>query len=387
MGVDFEGICQRAVEIRRDLHRHPELGYEEFRTAKVVREELGRLGISWRACAETGTVAHLEPQAIGGNDGVACIALRADMDALPLQELNDLPHKSCKDGLMHACGHDGHTATLLAVAALLKAREQELHQKVVLLFQPAEEGLAGAKAMIEDAALDGVDEIYGYHNWPSLPMGTAACPVGPVMAANAWFSLELKGAGGHASQPENCRDVVLLASQLIQAFNTVVSRRVSPQDSCVISVTHVEAGGAVNIIPETALVRGSVRAARTELLDELHEILRSTAEGLSRAGGCEAVLTWNRLYPATVNDERCAIHLQGKLREVGQRTLVSEGFPIMGAEDFSFYQREIPGAYALIGTGRSGEKIEVCHSPRFDFNDDILPIAAKVLMSLVGIKV
>lgn len=267
----WQEIMQQAVRFRHQLHRQPELTWQEENTSRLIREQLDTLGIPWRSCARYGTLATLAAEAKGPH-----IALRGDIDALPIEELADLPYRSERPGCMHACGHDGHTAALWAAAAWLKAHEDQLPGPVTLVFQPAEEGGHGARSMVEEGALEGVEQIYGWHNWPAIPYGQAVCPDGPVMSGNGTFDIELHGKGGHASQPELCRDPVLAAAAVTLNLQQIVSRRLPPQAACVISVTWINATSAANVTPEKVTLGGSIR-----LSHELHANLDivDTAEG------------------------------------------------------------------------------------------------------------
>lgn len=378
ISASFTDIVQRATQLRHELHRHPERTWHEFETAKRVRAELTHLGLEPRVCAETGTIADLGP-----STGPR-IALRADIDALPIREATGAPHTSEVEGTMHACGHDGHTASLLATAAWFKAHESMLPQGVRLLFQPAEEGGHGAKRMIEEGCLEGVDCIYGYHNLPTFPSGTFACPPGPVLVSNGYFRARVIGKGGHASTPEACIDPILSAAQFVTLAQQIVSRSVPPQKAAVITVAMFHAGTGRNIIPDEAVLEGTIRAAETELRDELARRLGQVLEGVCRASGAESDFSFQPTYQATVNHVEPAARLTDALAEVvgknGQRT---EGVPFMGGEDFSYYLAEIPGAYALVGSGTSPESPPL-HSPRFDFNDDLIPTMVKVWSRIVG---
>jgi hippurate hydrolase len=379
----IDQIAARAVEFRRDLHRHPELMHVEHRTAGAIRAALDRLGIRWRACAGTGTVATLAPQARGKR-----IALRADIDALPLDELTGLPYASVHQGVMHACGHDGHTASLVAAAEWLKSRESALPGPVTLLFQPAEEGGHGAKKMIDDGALAEVDEVYGWHNWPPLAFGKAACPAGPIMAANGEWDITITGRGGHASQPHLTVDPIAAGASFVAMVQQVVSRQISPNLAAVVSVTCFHAGTFDNIIPDEAKLVGTVRAATTQLRDELARRTEAVLHQVCGVSGAKAVFSYRPCYPATVNHPACAAKAEAALKRVlGEGGIDNALAPLMGAEDFSYYLQERPGAYVLLGSGRPGRTLEVCHSPRFDFDDELIPIAARFWAELVGVPV
>ncbi len=371
----------RYVQLRRDLHRRPELMYQERGTAATVRDELDRLGIPWRPCTETGTIGLLAARAPGRH-----LAFRADLDALPLTELTGLPWASQHPGCMHACGHDGHTASLLAAAAHLKEREAELPGPVSLLFQPAEEGGHGARAMIEAGALDGIDEIYGYHNWPPFPFGTAVCAPGPVFGANGEWTATITGRGGHASQPHQTIDPIVAGATFVVLAQQIVSRQVAPQDSAVVTVTCFHGGTADNIIPDAVELTGTVRAATTAQRDDLARRVAAILEAACAASGARGVLDYRPCYPATVNHAGPAARAAAAASAVlGADRLITTGLPLMAAEDFGYYLTKVPGCYVLLGAGRPGETLEPCHSPRFDYNDALIPIVVRLWARLAGL--
>jgi hippurate hydrolase len=377
-------IAGQASAFRRRLHQSPELTWQEHGTAAAIRQELDHLGIPWSACAGTGTIGRLAPDAPGRH-----IALRADIDALPIEEISGRPWASGTPGIMHACGHDGHTATLLAVARWLKTVEDRLPGPVTLLFQPAEEGGHGAREMIRDGALAGVDWVFGWHNWPPIAFGRAVCPDGPVMGANGIFEIRLTGSGGHASQPEACRDPVLAGGAVVQALQQVVSRRIAPQTAAVVSVTTFRAGGAITAIPDTARLAGSVRVGRSEDRDEVVRHLEQVARDTATAYGVEAEVEFTPRYHATVNHPEAAAHYRGAIGRVlgpdwRDRTLA---LPIMASEDFSYYLREVPGAFALIGADDGEGHHWPCHNPRYDFNDRLIDPVGRLFADLVGVPV
>ncbi|MDA3962252.1 MAG: N(2)-acetyl-L-2,4-diaminobutanoate deacetylase DoeB2 [Planctomycetota bacterium] len=381
MSETWSDLIEHAVATRRALHREPELAWQETDTAAAIREQLDHLSIPWRACAHTGTVAVLNEGAPGRH-----IALRADIDALPIEEATGAEWSSRHPGLMHACGHDGHTATLLAAAGWLKRHEDLLPGPVTLLFQPAEEGGHGADKMIAGGALDGVDLIFGWHNWPAIPEGRAVCPDGPVMCANGSFVIELTGSGGHASQPELCRDPVLAASAITLALQQIVSRRIAPQEPAVVSVASIMADSMDTIIPERATLRGSVRAASTASRDWIEAQIDQIATATAAAYGVEAVLSHKPRYGATVNHPEAAAEMRDALAAELGASWCSQGtpLPIMASEDFSYYLERIPGAFALVGAGQAGGS-PPCHSPAYDFNDSLIPVVARLYARLAGI--
>lgn len=375
----WNDLIDDAVARRRELHRHPEIAWEERDTARRIRERLDALAIAWRPCAETGTLATLAPHAAGRH-----VALRGDIDALPMREESGAEWASRIDGRMHACGHDGHTATLMATAAWLARHEAALPGPVTLLFQPAEEGGHGARAMIGDGALDGVDAVFGWHNWPAIRFGRAVCPDGVVMAGNGTFRIVVEGRGGHASQPEACRDPVLAGSAVVVALQQVVARRIAAQDATVLSVTSFEAPSGPTTIPDRATLGGSYRLADTRRRPELIELVTGIAEDVARAHGARADVTFFPRYDATVNHAAEADRYRRALRdEFGDDVLDDEILvPIMASEDFGDYLRERPGAFALIGADDGRHVAEPCHSPRYDFNDALIGRVARVYARL-----
>ncbi|RFF29786.1 amidohydrolase [Wenzhouxiangella sediminis] len=378
-------MVDEAVAFRRDLHRAPELTWEEHETAAVIRRCLDAFGIAWRACAGTGTVAKLAEAAAGRS-----IALRADIDALPIVEASGVDWASRRDGCMHACGHDGHAATLLAAAGWLKAHEAELPGPVTLLFQPAEEGGHGAKAMIDGGALEGVEAIFGWHNWPAIPFGKAVCPDGAVMAGNGTFEINVRGQGGHASQPELCRDPVLAASAIVTALQQVVSRRISPQAPTVLSVTRIQAdGGAPTVIPDGAVIGGSFRLGDPDTRRQMEELLEEIARNTAAAHGVEADVSIQPRYDATVNHaEQAAQFREALVAELGEGGLdVGLKTPIMASEDFSYYLNEIPGAFALVGADDGPGHQHPCHSPKYDFNDRLIEVVGRTYARIAGCPV
>jgi len=374
----WEEITNSAVELRRELHQRPELRWKENETAQTIRRRLDAADIVWRQCAGTGTVAVLAPRASGQH-----LALRADIDALPIREDTGRPWCSQVAGRMHACGHDGHTAALMAAAWWLKQHEDTLDGPVSLLFQPAEEGGHGARKMLEEGALEGVDAIFGWHNWPALPFGQAVCPDGPVMAANGTFEIELLGEGGHASQPESCADPVLAASAVNLALQQVVSRRLPPQTPAVVSATSIVAESTETVIPETARMHGSIRVADTALRETVFGLIQEIAEHTARAYGTRAKVEVKPRYAATVNHpaqaERFRAALNAHLGEGWQG--VEMAVPVMASEDFSYYLQGLPGAFALIGAGTPDTPL---HNSRYDFNDDLIPVVGRLFSHLVG---
>lgn len=368
-------------EWRHELHAHPELAYEERRTAAFVAERLRSFGLDpVEGLAETGVVAVLE----GRRGEGPMIALRADMDALPIPEANTFAHASREPGKMHACGHDGHTAMLLAAAELL-AGDPAFAGTVVFVFQPAEEGGGGAKRMVEEGFFERypVREIYGMHNWPGLPVGQFAVHSGPVMAGTERFRIVLRGRGTHAAMPHLGDDVIAAGAALVQSLQTVVSRRVDPLQAAVLSVTQFHAGHAFNVIPAEAELAGTVRAFSPELFSRIREALERIGQGVASAYGLSLDVEWDEGYPPTINTAsaaaRCA---EAAVALVGAQNVCREALPSMGAEDFAFFLQHRPGAYVWIGNG-PGEGGCLLHSPHYDFNDELLPLGAAYWSALV----
>lgn len=377
----WQALVEEAVSFRRDLHRRPELTWSERETAAAIRQRLTDLGIEWRQCAETGTVATLNAAASGRH-----IALRADIDALPIEEQSGVDWSSEASGCMHACGHDGHTASLFAAAQWLKQQEDKLPGPVTLLFQPAEEGGHGAKRMIEDGALSGVDAVFGWHNWPAIRYGQAVCPEGTVMAGNGTFKIVIHGQGGHASQPELCRDPVLAGSALVVNLQQIVARRLPPQQATVLSVTSFDARSGVTVIPDSAVLEGSFRLADPSTRSVLGELIEEVATATGRAYGVDCQVTLYPRYDATINHAaEAAEYRQALQAEFGPKAIAGDiAVPIMASEDFSYYLQEVPGAFALIGSDDGQGHDWPCHSPKYDFNDALIPHVARIYARLVG---
>ena len=367
---------------RRDLHAHPELGYEEVRTAARVAEALRVCGVDevHTGIAKTGVVGIIR----AGHAGPRSIGLRADMDALPMREENDFSWRSARQVLMHGCGHDGHTTMLLGAARYL-AQTRRFDGTVVLIFQPGEEGFAGAKAMIDDGLFDRfpVDSVYAMHNWPSLPPGVIGLNSGPMMAAADRFEITIQGRGGHGAHPYMAIDPVLVAGHIITAAQSLVARNINPLDSAVVSLCAMQAGdlGAFSVIPRQAQLIGTARSFKREVQDLIEERLGRLAESIALGFGATARLDYHRMYPATINtpaEAKFAGDVAASL--VGEDKVMRDLQPSMGAEDFSFMLQSKPGAYLRIGQG--GEGGCFLHSPRYDFNDDILPLGAALMSCL-----
>jgi amidohydrolase len=380
--VHISGWHAELAALRRDLHMHPELGFEEHRTAKVVADRLAAFGIEHHVgIGRTGIVAVIRGRSTASG---RAIALRADMDALPLQEENTFAHKSRYDGRMHGCGHDGHTTMLLAAARYL-AETRRFDGTAYLIFQPGEEGYAGAKAMIEDGLFERfpAEQVFALHNWPALPPGRIGITPGPAMAAADRIEITIDGKGGHGAHPHAAIDPVLVAGHIITAAQSVVSRNVSPLDTAVVSLCAMQAGnpGAMSVIPSHAKLVGTVRTFRPSTQDMIERRLAELVPSIASAFGARATLRYERVYPATINHEREAAFAADVAEElVGRDNVVRNLDPSMGAEDFSFMLQAKPGAFARLGQG--GMEGGFLHNSTYDFNDDVIPLGAGYLAAL-----
>lgn len=378
--ADIEGLAPQLRQIRRDIHQHPELGFEETRTQALVRAWLSERGYTPRVCAETGLVADLKPGAAGPT-----VALRADLDCLPMQETTDLAYRSVHDGRAHKCGHDGHTAILLGVADILARYRDAVPGNVRLLFQPAEEGVrgGGAKVMVAEGALAGAAEVYGLHNWPGFPKGQVHVRAGAMLAQVHILSLTITGVGGHASQPQLCRDPIVAGAHLVTALQTVVSRGLGYAGGAVLSITQFTAGTTHNIIPEVAHLRGTVRSFHPEVGERVLTRLREVVDGTAAALGVRIELEVEDGYPVTMNAEHCAAAVARVAAAVVGPARVSEaGVPMAGGEDFAYMARAVPGGYFFLGARRGEEDTPVCHHPDFDFDDELIPTGIAMFLGL-----
>ncbi|OWT72660.1 MULTISPECIES: M20 aminoacylase family protein [unclassified Achromobacter] len=369
--------------IRRDLHAHPELGFEEVRTSGIVAGGLEALGIEvHRGIGKTGVVGVIRGK---GNDSGRMIGLRADMDALPMTEDNAFGHRSTKQGLMHGCGHDGHTTMLLGAARYL-AQTRNFDGTAVLIFQPAEEGRGGAKAMLEDGLFDTFpcDAIYALHNWPGLPPNSVGINPGPMMAAADRFEITINGRGGHGAHPYQTIDPVVVAGHLITALQTIVSRNVNPLDSAVLSIGSMQAGnpGAMSVIPREAKLVGTARTFRKTVQELLEKRMRELATSIAGAFGATAEVQYERIYPATLNTPQHANLVADIATEmIGKENVVRDLVPSMGSEDFSFMLQARPGAYFRLGQG-GAESGCTLHNSHFDFNDAVIPLGSAMFCAL-----
>ena len=363
----IEDMELQLSEWRQDLHAHPELGFEEHRTSDFVASKLEEFGVEvHREIGKTGVVGVLRQ----GNE-TRSIGLRADMDALPISETNEFSHKSKNPGKMHACGHDGHTVMLLAAAKYL-AESRSFSGQVNFIFQPAEEGLGGAKAMIDDGLFDKFpcDRVYAMHNGPGIAVGKFASVPGIRTAAGAFFDIKVIGKGGHGAFPQFAIDPITIAAEIIGAIQTIISRTTSPNDSAVLSITKVHAGDAYNVIPESAMLSGTVRTFAIDKMQEIERQMISISEGISKAHGGTALVEFNTLFLPVLNEEEATDLATEVCRDmVGQDNVTTTGSAGTGSEDFSFMSNEVPGCYVIIG---NGEDSNALHNPNFDFNDEAL---------------
>ena len=379
-------IAQYADELtrwRHDIHAHPELGFEEQRTSAFVAEQLARFGCEvHRGVGRTGVVGVLRQ----GN-GPKSIGLRADMDALPIRETNRFDHRSQNEGRMHACGHDGHTTMLLGAARYL-AETRGFDGTVNFIFQPAEEGLGGAKAMVEDGLFERFpsDAVFGMHNRPGLAVGKFAIRQGPMMAGGAFFDITVEGRGAHAARPEAGVDPVLVASHITTALQSIVARNVKPIDTAVLSVTQIHGGAAYNVIPASAVIRGTARAFSRETLSLIDRRMRRIAQGVAVGMGAAAAFDFRVIFPPLVNNPDATQFITACAAElVGSENVNSAGSLTMASEDFAYMLEHRPGAYIQIGNGEGEGGCEV-HNPGYDFNDAALTLGASLFARLVEKK-
>ncbi len=379
-------IAEYASEMaawRHDIHAHPELGFDEKRTSDLVAERLKQFGCEvHRGIGRTGVVGVLR----GGN-GPRSVGLRADMDALPIHETNRFDYRSTNDGRMHACGHDGHTTMLLGAARYL-AETRAFDGTVNFIFQPAEEGLGGGQAMVDDGLFERFpcDTIFGMHNRPGLGIGKFQVRPGPMMAGGAYFDIAITGRGAHGARPESGIDPVVVASHIATALQTIVSRNVRPMDTAVVSVTQIHAGDAYNVIPEHAVMRGTARAFSSDTLSLIETRIKRLATNIAEGFGATATLDFRIIFPPLLNDATEAAFIADCAAElVGSANVDRNGGMTMASEDFSFMLNRRPGAYIQIGNGDGEGGCEV-HNPGYDFNDDALPLGASLFARIVERK-
>ena len=370
---EAEEISDWIIELRRELHRHPELMYEEVKTSALVRRELDNLGISYKSpIAKTGVLASI------GNGKGPCVALRADMDALPIHEETDVPFRSEIDGKMHACGHDCHTAMLLGAAKILKSKESEINGTVKLFFQPAEEGGAGGKLMRDEGALENpkVERIFGLHVWPQMPTGQIGSKKGTFLAATSFLDLTIKGVGGHAAVPHLTRDPVLTSAQIITNLQSIISRELDPLDSGVVSISAIHGGMAANVIPSEVKILGTLRSLTMDGLESLQRRVKDIAKKIAEAHECEAIVEYpGNDYPPTVNDG----DMWNFAKNIGNNMLgeenVNELDAVMGGEDFAYYTEQVKGCFVVLGVqNKEIDAIYSVHHPMFKADEQALHI-------------
>ena len=367
---------------RQDLHRIPEIGLEEYKTSSYIKEKLNKWNIEYKeGYSKTGVVAWVK-----GNKGQSdkSIGLRADFDALPMTEKNNFDHKSKNIGMMHACGHDGHTSMLLGAAKYL-SENPDFDGTVHFIFQPGEEGFGGGEKMIQDGLFQDfkIDEVYALHNWPGLKLGQFGVSSGPMMAAVDEFDIIVKGKGGHAAMPDLAVDPVIIASQIINSLQTIISRITNPVDKALISVTKIHGGSAYNVIDDEVQLGGTVRTFKNETRDLIEKKINDTAKGIAIANGGEAKIQYYRKYPATINSKNESIFAGNVAKElVGEKNVVTEIEPSMGGEDFSYLLNEKPGSYLYIGQKDDNHKAYL-HTTQYDFNDNLLPLGVNYWIELV----
>ena len=383
---DIAGQADFLKGIRRDLHAHPELAFEETRTAHLIARLLTDWGIPvHRGLGKTGVVG-----TVTGRDSSRSVGLRADMDALPIEEGNRFAHASRHAGKMHACGHDGHTTMLLGAAQYL-AKHRDFDGTIHLIFQPAEEHGGGAREMIRDGLFERfpVEAVFGMHNMPGIAAGTIALSPGPVLASNSEFTVTIRGKGGHAAMPHLAIDPIPVATQIHQAFQTVLTRNKKPLETAVISVTMIHAGSVANVIPDTCEMQGTVRAYSAGTLDLIEQRMREITEHSGAVFGARVDFDFRRNYPSTINHVAETAFARRVLLDMLPADRVIEQIPIMAAEDFSFMLEAVPGCYAFIGNGDGDHRLPghgegpcLVHNPSYDFNDAVLPLGASFLVRL-----
>ena len=371
-----ENFGEKIVALRRDIHREPELGFDTERTAEKVLAALDGLSLD----IETGVARNGLVATLWGEGEGPTVALRADMDALPIQEETDLPFASETEGRMHACGHDGHTSMLVGAAHVLAGMRDRLGGTVKFVFQPAEEGGGGGRVMVYEGVADDISSIFALHLWPGLPFGKVATKAGPIMAAADAFEMEIRGSGGHGAMPHLAADAVVIAAQVVTALQTVVSREVDPVEPAVLTVGEIGAGTAFNIIPEKARLGGTVRTLNPELRKSMPGRIEALARGVAKGMRGDANLNYTFSYPVTVNDEGAADRVLGVAEDLfGAESVLELPNPSMGGEDFAFFLEKVPGAFIWLGVG---EDTSGLHTPKFAFDEEVLPRGSALLAAL-----
>ena len=369
---------------RQDLHRIPEIGLEEYKTSKYIKSKLSEFNIEFKdGYANTGIVAYIKGSKGNSNKS---IGLRADFDALPMPEKNNFDHKSTNEGMMHACGHDGHTSMLLGAAKYL-SENNDFDGYVYFIFQPGEEGFAGGQKMIQDGMFEDfkIDEVYALHNWPELPIGSIGVNSGPMMAAVDEFDIIVKGRGGHAAIPQLAIDPVVIASQIVLAVQTIVSRSTDPVDKALISITKINGGTAYNVIDDSVKLGGTIRTFKPETRSFFEKKLKEISSGIAKANGAEAEVEFHltNKYPPTINSKKESQFAANVAKNFfGEDNVDTDIDPSMGGEDFSYLLEKKPGAYLYIGQGDDNHKAHL-HTTKYDFNDNLLPIGVNYWVELV----
>ena len=365
------------INLRREFHKNPEASFKEFNTSKRIKEELEKMGIEYVSCSSTGVVATIK-----GNHPGKTVALRGDIDALSVQELNTIDYKSQVPGMMHACGHDGHISMLLGAAKILCELKNEIHGTVKLFFQPAEEIGEGAKAMIKDGAMDGVDSVFAIHLWSNIDTGKISVEAGPRMASADWFNISVTGKGGHGSAPHECVDALVTASSMVMNLQNIVSRQVNPLDPLVLTIGRLNAGSRFNVIAENAHMEGTARCFNPDLRKELPAMMGSIIDSIASGYGAKASLDYNFLLPATINDANCSAIAESTAEKIVGKDGVIKLEKVTGSEDFSFYLEKAPGALAFVGC-RNEEKCACYshHSGKFNIDEDALEIGTKLYVN------
>lgn len=366
---------EEMIAFRRDLHQHPELQWEEFRTTQKVADEMDKLGIPYRKTVPTGLIAEL----VGGNPGKT-VALRADMDALPVQELNEgLAYKSLEDGKMHACGHDAHTAMLVTAAKALKEIQSDIKGTIRFIFQPSEENAKGAKAMVEQGAVEGVDNVFGIHIWSQMPSGKVSCVVGSSFASADIFTIDFTGRGGHGAMPDACIDATMVASAFVMNVQAIVSRETHPLDPVVVTIGRMDVGTRFNVIAENARLEGTVRCFSIETRERVKKAIQRYAEHTALTYGATAAVDYQYGTLPVVNDEKDALFAQKIIQDsFGEDALLQEP-PTTGGEDFSYFTEYTPGCFALVGCGNPDKDTEWAHHHgKFNVDEDAMKMGAEM---------
>lgn len=384
----IENQIPELIELRHDLHAHPELGYAEHRTSQIVQEQLANFGVDFKAGLARGTGVLGFLPASANSESARTIALRADMDALPILERTQLPYASRNAGVMHACGHDGHTAILIGAARTLRQAENRPNN-VLFVFQPAEEGGAGGDAMCKDGALNGThfakaDVMYGLHGMPDAPVGTVRTRVGALMASASEIHIEIRGKGAHAAFPHKGIDPVVIASHVIVALQSIASRAVDPLESFVLTIAKIDAGFAHNVIPETASLKGTMRTLSDAMTEWGKERVNQVVHSVCEAFGASASIEWVGWYPVTVNHPEATERFRTIARQtIGEAAVNEQLVPVMGAEDFSFYGHHVPACFFFLGILPAAmETYPNLHAAEFDFNDDAIPFGVSLMTEL-----